>query len=103
MLDIHLSFECQVNKILANMAMGIKTIILLRNRIPLRSRLQLLHSLVLSHLQYSVHLLGAISQRHILRLNRQINWGLDAVILQTSLSILQVFACEPPYFLLNYK
>ena len=75
-LDIHLSFECQVNKILANMAMGIKTIILLRNRIPLRSRLQLLHSLVLSHLQYSVHLLGAISQRHILRLNRQINWGL---------------------------
>ena len=75
-LDQHLSYTDQINKILANMAVGIKSILQIRNLVPLKARLQLLKSIVLSHLHYSVHLLSGLTSANLMRLNRQINWAL---------------------------
>ena len=60
------------------MAIGIKTILKLRNVIPLQSRLRQLESLVLSHLHYSAVLFCALSKIHIKKLDRQINWALKS-------------------------
>ena len=75
-IDHHLSFKEQVNKTLSNMAMGIKTILLLRNQLPVSSRLELLNSLVISHLQYPMYMLSSLTDQNLNRLNRQLNWGL---------------------------
>ena len=77
-IDEHLTFHGEINRILAKMATGIKTIMLIRNTLPLPARIQLLKSLVLSHMSYSSCVLSGISTTDLRRLDRQINWGLRA-------------------------
>ena len=76
LLDEHLRYQDQTNKILASMAIGIKTILQIRHLVPLKTKLELVKSLVLSHIQYPIHLLNGLSKANVNRLNRQINWAL---------------------------
>lgn len=78
-IDSQMNFNTQVNKILQKMAIGIKTIRHIRSRIPLTARIQLLHALVLSHVNYGCVLLTDISQTNRMKLERQLNWGLRVV------------------------
>ena len=56
--------------------MGIRAIQLIKNRVPLKTRLRLLESLVVSHIQYSSLLLTSATEQSIGRLNRQLNWAI---------------------------
>ena len=51
--DSNLNFYVQLNEVLSNMATTIRSIYLLRYKLPLKARLMLLKSLVLSHLTFS--------------------------------------------------
>ena len=53
MIDSKLNFHVQLNKVLSNMATAIRSIYLIRYRLPLKARLMLFKSLVLSHLTFS--------------------------------------------------
>ena len=52
-IDSKLNFHVQLNKVLSNMATAIRSIYLLRYQLPLKARLMLFKSLVLSHLTFS--------------------------------------------------
>lgn len=75
-IDKHLTLEQQVNNVLRKMAVGIKTISAIRETIPLKSRILLLHSLVLSHFKYASPLFTCLSCQLLHKLNVQLNWGL---------------------------
>ena len=77
-LDTHLSFETHVNRIIRNMALGIKCILSITSHIPLPMRLILLKTLVLSHINYSAILLNAIPDFQLKRLDRQVNWAIKS-------------------------
>lgn len=77
-LDTKLSFQTQTKTVLKNMAMGIKTIYTIRNFVPIKTRLLLLHSLVLCHLCYPAVLLNGINSTILDSLTRQVNWGIKA-------------------------
>ena len=75
MIDRNLQFHAQLNKMLAKMATAIRSIYLVRHQIPLKARIILFKSLVLSHLNFSAIFLQSITSAGIQRINRQINWG----------------------------
>jgi hypothetical protein len=56
--------------------MGIKSIRHIYSKVPLTARIQLLHALVLSHLNYASVLLNGISQCNKDKLEKQLNWGI---------------------------
>ena len=53
MVDNHLNFDIQLNKTLAKMANAIRSIYLVSHLLPLKPRIDLFKSLVLSHLNFS--------------------------------------------------
>ena len=75
-IDRNLTLEAHVNHVLRKMAVGIKTICIIRNKIPLKSRLLLLHALVLSHVKYASVLFTGLSKTLLQKLEIQLNWGL---------------------------
>ena len=75
MIDRNLQFHAQLNKMLAKMATAIRSIYLVRHQIPLKARIILFKSLVLSHLNFSAIFLQSLTSAGIQRINRQINWG----------------------------
>lgn len=77
-IDSSLKFEKQVNVILQKMAAGIKTIYSIRDSLPLRNRLILVKSIVLSHLSYSSPILTSLTQAQLNSINKQISWALKA-------------------------
>ena len=74
-IDSNLNFHVQLNKVLSNMATAIRSIYLLRYQLPLKARLMLFKSLVLSHLTFSA-LFQKLNFSAMQRINRQINWGI---------------------------
>ena len=52
MIDNNLNFDIQLNKTLAKMANSIRSIYLVRHHLPLKARIRLFKSLVLSHLNF---------------------------------------------------
>ena len=58
------------------MAATIRSLYLVRNHIPLEVMLQVLKSLVLSHLSFTGVYLQTLSAKNTHRINRQINWGI---------------------------
>ena len=76
--DETLSFKTQTKKVLKNMAAGIKTIYTVRSFVPLKTRLLLLHALVLCHLFYPAVLLTGITNTVMDSLEKQVNWGIKA-------------------------
>lgn len=77
-LDNKLSFQTQTKNVLKTMAMGIKTIYTIRNFVPIKTRLLLLHSLVLCHLCYPAVLLNGINFTLLDSLNKQVSWAIKA-------------------------
>ena len=53
MIDNNLNFDIQLNKTLTKMANAIRSIYLVRHFLPLKARIVLFKSLVLSHLNFS--------------------------------------------------
>ena len=76
MIDSKLYFHVQLNKVLSNMATAIISIYLLRYQLPLKARLMLFKSLVLSHLTISALFFQNLNFPAMERINRQINWGI---------------------------
>ena len=76
MIDSKLNFHVQLNKVLSNMATAIRSIYLLRYQLPLKARLMLFKSLVLSHLTFSALFFQNLNCSAMQRINRQINWGI---------------------------
>ena len=75
-IDSKLNFHVQLNKVLSNMATAIRSIYLLRYQLPLKARLMLFKSLVLSHLTFSALFFQNLNFSAMQRINRQINWGI---------------------------
>ena len=76
MIDNNINFDIQLNKTLTKMANAIGQIFLVRHFLPLKARIGLFKSLVLSHLYFSVIFFQSLSVMSLQRLNRQINWGI---------------------------
>lgn len=71
--DEHLDYSKEVNKIVSKMACGIKAIQNLKYFLPLKSKINLMKSIVLSHINYSAILLTGITNRQCMLINKQIN------------------------------
>ena len=65
------------------MVLAIRSIYLVRNQIPLRARLNLFRSLVLSHLEFNAILFQSLPSYSIDRINKQIRWGVKVCFSRT--------------------
>ena len=72
----NLTFENHLNSDLSKMADAIRSLYLVRNQIPLKVRIDVFKSVVLSHLSFSGVFLQTLTAKKINRINRQINWGI---------------------------
>ena len=75
-IDSNLTFENHLNTVLSKMANAIRSLYLVRNQIPLKVRIDVFKSVVLSHLSFSGVFLQTLTVKNINRINRQINWGI---------------------------
>ena len=73
MIDSKLNFHVQLNKFLSNLATAIRSIYLIRYRLPLKARLMLFKSLVVSHLTFSALFFKNLKFSEMQRINQQIN------------------------------
>ena len=76
MIDNNLNFDIQLNKALAKMANAIRSIYLVRHFLPLKARIGLFKSLVLSHLNFSAIFFQSLSVMSLQRVIKQIKWGI---------------------------
>ena len=74
--DSNLTFENHLNSVLSKMANAIRSLYLVRNQIPLKVRIDVFKSVVLSHLSFSGVFLQTLTVKNLNRINRQINWGI---------------------------
>ena len=81
-IDRNLSFEEQLNKFLKKMAHAIRSIYHIRHQDPLKARILLLKSLVLSHLSFSAIFFQNLSEKNLKRPDLQINWGIRVCFLR---------------------
>ena len=84
-IDSKLNFHVQLNKVLSNIATAIRSIYLLRFQLPLKARLILFKSLVLSHLTFSALFFQNLNFSAMQRINRQINWGIKVCYMRKKL------------------
>ena len=75
-IDSYLTFENHLISVFSKMANAIRSLYLVRNQIPLKVRIEIFKSVVLSHLSFSGVLLQALTAKNIKCINRQINWGI---------------------------
>jgi hypothetical protein len=75
-IDKKLTLDTHIKSILKKMAVGIKALNCISSSIPLKSRIQLLHAIVMSHYNYSSMLLLGISSTSQNKLEKQLNWAL---------------------------
>ena len=75
-IDSNLTFEYHLNSVLSKMANAIHSLYFVRNQIPLKVRIDVFSSVVLSHLSFSGVFLQTLTVKNINRINRQINWGI---------------------------
>ena len=75
-IDSNLTFQKHLNPVLSKMANAIRSLYFVRNQIPLKVRIDVFRSVVLSHLSFSGVFLQTLTVKNINRINRQINWGI---------------------------
>ena len=75
-IESNVTFENHLNSVLSKMANAIRSLYLVRNQIPLKVRIDVFKSVVLSHLSFSGAFLQTLTVKNINRINRQINWGI---------------------------
>ena len=85
MIASKLNFHVQLNKVLSNMARAIRSIYLIRYQLPIKARLMLFKSLVLSHLTFSALFFQNLNFSAMQRINRQINWGIKVCYMRKKL------------------
>ena len=73
-----LTFESHLSSGFSKMANAIRSLYLLRNKIPLKIKIDVFKSVVLSYLSFSGVFLQTLTVKNIKRIKRQINWGLKA-------------------------
>ena len=73
-IDSNLTFENHLNSFLSKIANAIRSLYLVRNQIPLKVRIDVFKSVVLSHLFFFGVFLQTFTVKYINRINRQINW-----------------------------
>ena len=75
-LDKELTYQKQLNNVISKMALAIRSNYFVRNQIPLKSRITLFRSLVLSHLEleFSATFFQSLPSYSIDRINKQIRW-----------------------------
>ena len=77
-IDKNLSFTSAVSKIMRKMAIAIKSLYIVRNILPQKTTVNLLKTLVVSHVDYAALLLTGLNNTTLLSLDKQIKWGLRA-------------------------
>ena len=75
-IDSNLTFENHLNSVLSKMANTIRSLYLVRNQNPLKVRIDVFQSVVLSHLSFSGVFLQTLTSKNMNRIKRQINWGI---------------------------
>ncbi|MEL6989871.1 MAG: reverse transcriptase family protein, partial [Bacteroidota bacterium] len=73
--DNKLDYSTEVNKLISKTAFGIKAIQNIKYFLPIKTRIQLPISVVLSHLNYSAIILTGIDDKSCMRINKQISRG----------------------------
>ena len=73
-IDSQLKFD-EVKNILQRMACGIKVLNTLSKSLPEKTKILLLHSIIISHLHYSALNLIALQKSLPATLEKQLNWG----------------------------
>ena len=94
-IDNNLFFDIQLNKTLTKMANAIRSIYLVRH-LPLKARIGLFKSLVVSHLNFRVIFFQSLSVMSLQIVNRQIKWGIRVCHLSTKFD-------SARYLLLKHK
>ena len=89
-IDSKLNFHVQLNKVPSNLATGIRSIYLIRYQLPLKARLMLFKSLVLSHLTFSALFFQKLNFSAMQRINRHIHSGNKVCYMRKSLRNLEV-------------
>ena len=82
-IDRELTNQNQLNKVISKMASAIRSLYLVRYQVPLKTRLNLFKSLVLSHLDFSAIFFQNLPSYSIDRINKQINWGIKVCFMKT--------------------
>ena len=82
MIDFKVNSYVQLNKVLSNIATAIRSIYLIRYQLPLKARLMLFKSLVLSHLSFSSPFFHNLNFSALQRINQQINWRIKVCYLR---------------------
>ena len=81
--DKELKSQKQFNIVISKMALAIRSIYLVHNQIPLKARINLIRSLVLSHLEFSAIFFQSLPSYSIDRINKQIRWGTKVCFFRT--------------------
>ena len=76
-IDSNLTFEDQQNSVLSKMAIAIRSLYLVRNQVPLKVRIDVFKSVLLSHLSFRGVFLQILTAKNINRINRQNIWGIE--------------------------
>ena len=71
-LDQFLTFQDEIKNILRKMACGIKILQSIKKPLPVKTRLLIMHALVISHLHYPAVLLSGISANLMISLEKQL-------------------------------
>ena len=84
-IDSKLNFQVQLKKVLSNTATEIRSISFIRYQLPLKARLMLFKSLVLSQLTISSLFIQNLNFFAMQRINRQINWRIKICYMRKKL------------------
>ena len=82
-LDKELTYQKPLNNVISKMALAIRSNHLVRNQIPLKARMNLLRSLLLSHLEISAICFQILPSYSFNRIHKQIRWGIKVCIFRT--------------------
>ena len=74
-LDQFLTFQDEIKNILRKMACGIKTFQSIKKPLSVKTRLLIMHALVISHLHYPAILSSGISAYLMISLEKQLSWA----------------------------
>ena len=74
-IEKNFSFQDEVKQFLKKMARGIKTLYILRNRIPTFLMKTVMNAFVISHLHYSLLLIQSIDKNLLISLKKHLNWA----------------------------
>ena len=82
-IDRELTYQNQLNRVISKMASAIRSLYLVRYQVPLKTRINLFKSLVLSHLDFNAIFFQNLPSYSIDRINKQINWGIKVCFMKT--------------------